>query len=106
LAASFANAQTLPVPERGKSYVVRDLSGKAIERLVSENAQFRIVAAPGQERRTGWAKRRGTQLVFYDEAGRVTGAARQELLPPDAPISAMATVRDPLGNPIGFLTRY
>jgi hypothetical protein len=103
---SLAQAQILPDPASGKGYVLRTVGGKVIERLTPAGARFMIVGVPGGESRTGWVKRIGSRLVFFDNVGRVTATAREELLPAEAPISAIATVRDELGNPIGFLTRY
>ena len=91
-------------PSYGERLVVRDPQGNIIEVLYPRGGQFDVSGPNGEN--LGFAKHVGTMLVFYDEDGRLTATARQQLLPPNYSISAIALVRDLSGNPIGMITRH
>jgi hypothetical protein len=75
-----------------------------LEILTPQGGEFERAGPHGEP--LGFAKHVGTMLLFYDEDGRLTATARQQLLPPNYSISAIALVRDLSGNPIGMITRH
>jgi uncharacterized protein involved in exopolysaccharide biosynthesis len=91
-------------PSYGERLMVRDPQGNILEILTPQGGEFERAGPHGEP--LGFAKHVGTMLAFYDEDGRRTATARQQLLPPNYSISAIALVRDISGNPIGMITRY
>lgn len=100
-----ADAQVIPDPHAGKTYVVRDASGKIVERLIPDGDQFQLID-PIQQKRIGWVKKLSSRLIFYNMSGHTIGTAKFELLPAGTSVGAIAVVRDPLGRMIGLLGRY
>ena len=91
-------------PAAGQSLVVRDQQGQVSEILIPHRDRFLRQGATGQN--LGWAQRMGSDLEFFDPDGRQTASARQELLPANYPVSAVAVLRDLVGNPIGVLSLH
>ncbi len=106
LIAHPAAAAVIPDPASNKTLAIHDLSGQVIEMLLPQRDHYDIVDRRRPWVRIGYTKRTGNELVLYNLNNRVTGYIRPELLPPDAELSAIATVRDPEGNLIGLLSRF
>jgi hypothetical protein len=101
-----AGAEILPDPAANHIYTIRDNSGRVVELLVPKRDHFDIFASERGTELLGHTRRLGDRLLLYDRQNRLVASIRPELLPPESEISAIAVVRDTLGNQIGLLSRY
>jgi polysaccharide biosynthesis protein PslE len=102
-APTIAKGVDLLDPDYGRRLAVRGTNDKVVEVLVPTQGRFMRHSATGEP--LGWAKRVGRTLMFYDLDGHVTATARRELLPINSSLSGIAILRDPLGHPIGAISR-
>jgi succinoglycan biosynthesis transport protein ExoP len=100
----IARGYDLLDPSYGQRLAVRQQSGGLTEFLCPDDGRFYRVGINGQ--RLGYAKRVGSELVFYDQGGRRVYEARSQLLPPNYPITAIAVIRDMSGNPVAMISRH
>ncbi len=91
-------------PAYGQQLVVQDSNGKITEVLYPKGDRFERSGPLGQS--LGYAKRVGAILAFFDMEGHQTASARQELMPANYPVSALAIVRDNAGNAVGVIARH
>jgi hypothetical protein len=101
-AATPAAAQEFE-PRSGRSYVVRDMSGKLLERLQPSHEGYVRLSLSGQ--RLGRAvPEDGGQLAFYDTSGALLGRARRDGRAPMAlRLRAIAVIRGVEGDSLGIV---
>ena len=90
-------------PRSGRSYVVRDLHGKLLERLQPSREGYIRLSLSGQ--RLGRAvPEDGGQLAFYDTSGALIGRARPDARAPIAlRLRAVAVIRSVEGESLGIV---
>lgn len=90
-------------PRSGRSYVVRDLHGKLLERLQPSHDGYVRLSLSGQ--RLGRAvPEDGGQLTFYDTTGALIARARRDGRPPMAlRLRALAVIRGVEGDSLGIV---